>query len=81
MKEITTLLLTTTFLALGGLGIYFLKTQSDYDDDTKEGDNSEEIINLEKNYPDDDYPDDDLSYTKTKTKRNRKKLSVSKRRY
>jgi hypothetical protein len=76
MKEITTLLLTTTFLALGGLGIYFLKTQIDYDDDTKEGDNSEEIINLEKNYP-----DDDLSYTKTKTKRNRKKLSVSKRRY
>jgi hypothetical protein len=79
MKDAISILLATSVLALGGLGLYFYKSS-----DLKGGSYDEEEIF--KDNDDDDLTDEDEEYEKkpkkqlAKTKRNRKG-SGTKRRY
>jgi hypothetical protein len=78
MNETVTLLITTAFLAIGAVGLYMLKSEeNDYDYDSKENyDDLEEVLPEE-----DDYYEETKSRNKGNTRRTRKRVSSSKRRY
>jgi len=89
MNDIKSLLIATTVLAIGGLGLYMYKTEEnelDYDDDyTESGSELESELDLDL---DDSFLEeeniDDYSPKKTKkdgTKRNTKKKSGTRKKY
>ena len=90
MSETTSLLLATTVLALGGLGLYLFKTNDSIQDDSYDEDkifnNNEELNNEDNDEQNDEYYDDYDDYEKKprkrggKTKRS-KKGTGTKRRY
>ena len=76
MNEIVSLLMTTTFLALGGLGIYLYSNKEEEQTGGEINENSEELEEI--------YPKEEIIETKnskSKTKRNKRKNSISKKRY
>lgn len=97
MNDTMSVLLATTILALGGLGLYMYKSSDDNKDDNKEENYDEESIFGTSNLfnwggSSDDKIDDDLQdldededikprRRNTKTIKNRKSVSSSRRRY
>ena len=87
MNETLSLLLATTVLAIGGVGLYMYKSDEsdqvggdDYNEDTAFSSNDE--INDADNIDNDYYePKPRSRASKTKTKRNRKGLGTKRRYY
>lgn len=87
MNDIKSLLIATTVLAIGGLGLYMYKTEEnelDYDDDyTESGSELESELDLDDSFLEEENIDD-YSPKKTKkdgTKRNTKKKSGTRKKY
>jgi hypothetical protein len=88
MNDIKSLLIATTVLAIGGLGLYMYKTEEnelDYEDDyTESGSELESELDLD-NLEEEELEDlDNYSPKKTKkdgTKRNTKKKSGTRKKY
>ena len=77
MNEIGSLFLATAVLAVGGLGLYIYKSDSDEDMTDKNE-------TIDEDYLEETYEDPEIIETKTKsikTKRNRRKSVGTKRRY
>jgi len=76
-----TLLMTTTLLAAGGLGIYLWKSNDDGDSDNEEPLVEDNNANEDEDYDNDDYDDKPVQKKAAKTRRSRKRHTGTKRRY
>ena len=94
MNETMTLVLATTILALGGLGLFMYKQSDDFKDDLKEDnyDNfssdsdsdseSDSQIDYDDKYSNDDFVDyEPKTLKRGKTKRNKTSNGTKKKRY
>jgi hypothetical protein len=90
MNDVSSLLMATSILAIGGLGLYMYKNADDDDDDDISY-NEDTLFEDDNEYEDEvqpDYEDEELeeeiyqpkSKTKGKTKRNRKTTGTKRRR-
>jgi hypothetical protein len=91
MNETMSLVLATTILAIGGLGLYMYKQSDDFKeenyDDYSSGSDSDSELDSQLDYEDDKYSNDDFvdyepkTVQRRKTKRNKTSNGTKKKRY